>query len=66
MLANLTQKKPNAGQNIRPTSEFVGLLSILLLKGDMTKGLGGPDEANGKNWATDKSIWCDEMLADVV
>jgi hypothetical protein len=43
----------------------VGLLSILLLRGD-DKGLGGPDEANGKTGPQTNSIWCDEMLADVV
>ncbi len=43
----------------------MGLLSILLLRGD-DKGLGGPDEANGKTGPQTNSIWCDEMLADVV
>ncbi len=46
MLASLTQKKPNAGQNIRPTSGFAFYFSSW---GD-DKGLlgGGCDEANGK------------------
>jgi hypothetical protein len=44
MLASLTQKKPIAGQNIRPTSGFAFYSPF---EGD-DKGLGGPDEANGK------------------
>jgi hypothetical protein len=38
MLASLTQKKPNAGQNIRPTSGFAFYSPF---EGD-DKGLGGP------------------------
>lgn len=60
MLASLTQKKPNAGQNIRANKW--GLLSILSpFEGMMTKDLEEvPDEANGKTGpqTDNNSIWC--------
>ncbi len=67
MLASLTQKKPNAGQSIRPNKWVCFLFSPF--EGMMTKDLEEvPDEANGKTGpqTDNNSIWCDEMLADVV